>query len=236
MVRTLRAIPSISIRLLVFDLDGTLIDSCADLCASVNATLQHFGRQPLSETVIASYIGNGASILLSRALGESAEPSLLDAALSYFLGYYGEHKLDRTSVYPGVFEALNALRTDARGNTRAMSVLTNKPVGASQGICDALGLSPYFFRIYGGNSFAAKKPDPEGINTVIREAGVTARETVMIGDSDVDISTARNAGAWSIGCSYGLAPSGLASAQPDCMVDSAYELPFALCEEAAEFA
>jgi phosphoglycolate phosphatase len=228
MVRTLRAIPSSSIRLLVFDLDGTLIDSSADLCASVNATLRHFGRQSLSESVITSYVGSGAPLLLSRAFGEATAASLLDAALTYFLEYYGAHKLDQTSVYPGVFEALNALTTDENGSERAMYVLTNKPVGASQGICDALGLSPYFSGVYGGNSFETKKPDPQGLNQIIREAGVAAQETVMVGDSGIDISTARNAGAWSIGCSYGLDPKGLAITQPDSTVDSASELPLVL--------
>ena len=228
MIKTFRSIPSSSIRLVVFDLDGTLIDSGADLFASINAMLLHFGRQPLPDPVIASYIGDGAPMLVSRSLGEPDQSSFVDSALAYFLGYYNEHKLDRTQVYPGVFDALNTLRLGAQGAERPMAVLTNKPVRASQGICDALGLSPYFFRIYGGNSFATKKPDPEGLSTLMSEAGVAAQETLMIGDSDVDILTARNAGVWSIGCSFGLAPDSLSAAEPDCIVDSAEEWPAAL--------
>jgi phosphoglycolate phosphatase len=109
-----------------------------------------------------------------------------------------------------------------------MAMLTNKPIGPSLAICEALGLSPYFFRIYGGNSFPTKKPDPEGLLALMREAEVTAEETLMIGDSDVDIMTARNAGVWSMGCSFGLSPHTLAAVPPDCLVDSPAEWPLAL--------
>jgi phosphoglycolate phosphatase len=230
MVRIFRAIPFRSIRLLVFDLDGTLIDSGEDLCASVNAMLCHFERAPLADSIVAGYIGDGAPLLVRRALDHPADEKLIDAAVAFFLDYYREHKLDHTHVYRGVFEALDRLRFSADGTARSMAVLTNKPVGASRAICDALGLSPYFFRIYGGNSFPTKKPDPEGLNVLIKEAGVSAQETVMIGDSPVDILAARNAGVWSVGCSYGLAPQTLTAAQPDCLIDAASEWPLALSE------
>ncbi len=230
MFRIFRPIPAASLRLLVFDLDGTLIDSGADLCASVNAMLQHFGRPPLAETVISTYIGDGAAKLVSRSLGEPTDAGFLDSALAFFLDYYREHKLDQTYVYPGVFASLDSLRFEPGGAARSMAVLTNKPIGPSDAICDALGLSPYFFRIYGGNSFASKKPDPEGLLALIKEAGVRPQETLMIGDSDVDIRTARNAGVWSMGCSYGLAPHTLVTTPPDSLVDSPAEWPMALAE------
>jgi phosphoglycolate phosphatase len=236
MFRTFRPIPAASLRLLVFDLDGTLIDSGADLCASVNAMLQHFDRPPLADTVISTYIGDGAARLVSRSLGEPTDPEFLDSALAYFLDYYREHKLDQTYVYPGVFASLDSLRFEPGGAARSMAVLTNKPIGASQAICDALGLSPYFFRIYGGNSFASKKPDPEGLLALLKEAGVSAQETLMIGDSDVDILTARNAGVWSMGCSYGLAPHTLVAVPPDCVVESPADWPLALAGEGEELA
>jgi phosphoglycolate phosphatase len=236
MFRTFRPIPAASLRLLVFDLDGTLIDSGADLCASVNAMLQHFDRPPLADTVISTYIGDGAARLVSRSLGEPTDPEFLDSALAYFLDYYREHKLDQTYVYPGVFASLDSLRFEPGGAARSMAVLTNKPIGASQAICDALGLSPYFFRIYGGNSFATKKPDPEGLLALLKEAGVSAQETLMIGDSDVDILTARNAGVWSMGCSYGLAPHTLVAVPPDCVVESPADWPLALAGEGEELA
>jgi phosphoglycolate phosphatase len=205
-----------------------LIDSGADLCASVNAMLHHFGRPPLPQAVISTYIGDGAARLVGRSLGEPEDPALLDSALTYFLDYYREHKLDHTYVYPGVFAALDSLRFEPGGAPRAMACLTNKPIGPSLAICEALGLSPYFFRTYGGNSFVTKKPDPEGLVALMREAGVTAQETLMIGDSDVDILTARNAGAWSMGCSYGLSPHTLEIVPPDCLVESPAEWPLAL--------
>ncbi len=231
MYRTFRPIPAGSLRLLVFDLDGTLIDSGADLCASVNAMLRHFGRPALPEKVIATYIGDGVVRLVGRALGEPGDTALLESAVTYFLDYYREHKLDQTYVYPGVFASLDSLRFEPGGSARSMAVLTNKPIGPSQAICDALGLTPYFFRIYGGNSFATKKPDPEGLRALMHEAGVTPEETLMIGDSDVDVLTARNAGAWSLGCSFGLAPHTLLSTPPDCLVDAPADWPLALAGE-----
>jgi phosphoglycolate phosphatase len=218
MLKIYRPIPVGLLRLLVFDLDGTLIDSGADLCASVNAMLHHFGRAPLPQDVISTYIGDGAARLVGRSLDEPEDPAFLEGALTYFLDYYREHKLDHTYVYPGVFPSLDSLRPQLAG--RSMAVLTNKPIGPSLAICEALGLSPYFFRILGGNSFATKKPDPEGLLALIQEAGVTPEETLMIGDSDVDIRTAKNAGAWSMGCTYGLSPHTLETVPPDYLVDS----------------
>jgi phosphoglycolate phosphatase len=218
MLKMIRPIPTESLRLLVFDLDGTLIDSGDDLCASVNAMLHHFGRPALPQAVISTYIGDGAAKLVSRSLGEPPEAPFLDEAITFFLDYYREHKLDRTYVYSGVFPSLDSLREQAPN--RSMAVLTNKPIVPSVAICQGLGLSPYFFQIYGGNSFVTKKPDPEGLLALMEEAGAKPEETLMIGDSHVDILTAKNAGAWSMGCTYGLSPQTLAAVPPDCLVES----------------
>jgi phosphoglycolate phosphatase len=215
MLQTLLPIPADKIRLIVFDLDGTLIDSRKDLANSINAMLTEFHRDPLPEEIIAEYIGDGAGMLVRRALGDPEDETLVESALTSFLNYYRKHKLDYTYVYDGVFEALDALKSG-----RTLAVLTNKPIGPAQAICDALGLSPYFFRIYGGNSFATKKPDPEGLTTLIREAAVSPNETVMIGDSDVDILTARRGKTWAIGCRYGLSSHTVESIPSDCLVDS----------------
>jgi phosphoglycolate phosphatase len=220
MVQILQPIPSHNIRLIVFDLDGTLIDSRKDLANSINAMLVEFDRQPLPEEIIAEYIGDGAGMLVRRALGDPADEPFVERALTSFLNYYREHKLDYTYVYGGVFEALDALRIAPDSTPRKMAVLSNKPVGPSQAICDALKLSTHFFRIYGGNSFSTKKPDPEGLTTLIREAGVLPDETVMIGDSDVDILTARRAKTWAIGCRYGLSSHTVESIPSDCLADS----------------
>ncbi|HZB88780.1 MAG TPA: HAD-IA family hydrolase [Terracidiphilus sp.] len=227
MIRVFRPIPVESLKLLVFDLDGTLIDSAQDLCNSVNATLEHCHRPALPDAQIAGFIGNGARMLVERALaaddGVEPDAALIDKAFGFFLDYYREHKLDYTYAYDGVAEALAALRTvhDQPGMpARAMAVLTNKPVRPAQAICAALGLAPHFLNIYGGNSFVTKKPDPAGLLALMREADARPEETVMIGDSEVDLMTARNAGAWSIGCTFGLAPGSLEAIPPDVLVDS----------------
>jgi phosphoglycolate phosphatase len=222
---------SVSPRLIVFDLDGTLIDSRQDLCNSVNATLKHVGKQELPEDVIASYIGDGASMLVRRALGDPEgdvnDEESVNVALTFFLDYYREHKLDFTYVYPGVMESIRAIRA-ARPET-LMAVLTNKPVHPSRDICDHFGLSEFFFRNYGGNSFHTKKPDPLGLKTLMEEASrlagstISAKETLMVGDTEVDVLTARAVGAWSLGCSFGLAPHRLEAAKPDFTVDTAAE-------------
>jgi phosphoglycolate phosphatase len=222
MIERLRPLPSAaSVRLIAFDLDGTLIDSRADLVASVNATLAHLGRHPLPDAVIASYIGDGVHMLVRRALGDPEHEEIVTDAVSFFLTYYRVHKLDHTYVYEGVLDALAAIAR-ALPDT-SIAVLTNKPVRPSEEICAALRLAPHCFRIYGGNSFETKKPDPLGLETLMREAGATPEQTLMIGDSDVDVLTARNAGASVIGCRFGLAPHSLADAPPDCLVDSPSE-------------
>jgi len=235
MIRILRPVPVDRLKLLVFDLDGTLIDSAQDLCNSVNATLEKFNRPHLSDELIAAYIGNGALTLVRRAFAadDGVEPGedLLAEAYKYFLDYYREHKLDYTYAYEGVLEALDALHKvhDQFGVApRSMAVLTNKPVRPAQAICEALGLAPYFLSIYGGNSFATKKPDPEGLLALMKEADATPEETVMIGDSQVDVQTARNAGAWCIGCTFGLAPGSLELIPPDILVDSPVDWTAAL--------
>jgi phosphoglycolate phosphatase len=228
MLHVLNPIPAESIRLIVFDLDGTLINSQRDLTNSINAMLIQLDRQPLPEEIIATYIGDGAGMLVRRALGDPDDDALVEDALERFLSYYREHKLDYTYVYPGVIESLDAVRTMPDGTPRSLAVLTNKPIVPSQAICDALGLSSHFFRIYGGNSFSTKKPDPEGLKTLIREAGVRPEETLMIGDSDVDILTARRAGAWVIGCRFGLSSHTVESIPSDCLVDAPSEWVTAL--------
>jgi phosphoglycolate phosphatase len=236
-------------RLLVFDLDGTLINSSLDLCNSVNAALQHVGKPLLPDSVIASYIGDGAAMLVRRALGDpddldslsplpASDDDLFHRTFDFFLTYYRAHKLDNTQLYPGVLTSLEILRS--RHPYLLMAVLTNKPVIPSREICLALGIGPFFFQNYGGNSFPTKKPDPTGLLTLIAEANsilkaqdylhpvVVPQEVVMIGDSDVDVLTARHCGARSLGCAFGLAPAALAAAEPDATVEHASGWPDAL--------
>jgi phosphoglycolate phosphatase len=211
--------------LVVFDLDGTLIDSQIDLGNSVNAMLDHLGRPSLPQQVIAGYIGDGAAMLVRRALcdpeGDVHDEEYVHAALAYFLDYYRLHKLDFTYLYPGVLDALEAIR--AAWPTLPIAVLTNKPVRPSRDICEHFGLDRFLFQNYGGNSFHTKKPDPTGLLQLIGEAGAMRQSTVLIGDSDVDVLTAKNCGARSIGCLFGLAPDRLRKAEPELLVNSPAE-------------
>ncbi len=225
MIRTRRAFDPHSIQLVIFDLDGTLIDSRLDLVHSVNAALRHIGRPELPEDVIASYVGDGAPILIQRALGaEAADDALVRKGLEFFLSYYREHKLDHTTVYPGIPKALAAIRSSANGVPRKLAVLTNKPVNPSRAIVDALGLGQFFSQVYGGNSFITKKPDPEGARKLVEESGVMPEQAAIVGDSHVDVRTGRNAGLWTIGVAYGFATQTLEIEAPDILVDSAQEL------------
>ena len=185
------------VRALIFDLDGTLIDSKLDLIHSVNAMLAEMKRPQLAAETISGYIGHGAPQLVARALGGTATEEELNHALKFFLGYYEEHKMDNTCAYPGVPETLAQL------TQLPMAVLTNKPVRISVRILNSLGLAKYFRVIYGGNSFESKKPDPFGANKILQELGVAAREALLIGDSEVDIQTARNAGTQAAAVNYG---------------------------------
>jgi phosphoglycolate phosphatase len=228
MLEIVNPIAAAAIRLIVFDLDGTLIDSRRDLATAVNAMLHQMERPALPENVISEYVGDGAGMLVRRALGDPEDERLVEDGLERFLVCYRAHMLDHTYVYDGVFAALGALRQMSDGGERKFAVLTNKPVRPAQRICEALGLRKYFFEIYGGNSFATKKPDPEGLHALMREAGVRPGETLMVGDSVVDVLTARNAGTAVIGCRFGLSSHTLETVTSDCLVDAPSEWATAL--------
>jgi phosphoglycolate phosphatase len=223
MIRRNRPISLEKIRLLIFDLDGTLVDSRLDLVNSINAMLRHLGKPLLPEEVIASYVGDGAPMLVRRSLGDPDDESYVQSALEFFLLYYREHKLDHTYVYPGVKEALDTIRSSRNGDM-SMCVLSNKPVVPSRAIVDALGLGQYFFQVYGGNSFHTKKPDPAGAQALLQEAGCRPEEALIVGDSHVDVLTARNAGTYCLGVSYGFAPHTFVEAPPDVLVESPEEI------------
>ena len=235
-----RAIPAAKLKLLIFDLDGTLVDSRLDLANSVNAMLKNYNRPELPCDVIASYVGDGAPMLVRRALGDPDDEHYFAEALNYFLSWYREHKLDNTYVYAGVMDALRTLRFSRNGpnpdlssnpdaaRERTFAILSNKPVNPTRQIVQALGLAEFFHQVYGGNSFPTKKPDPLGVRTLLEETGVAAEDAIIIGDSDIDILTGRNAGIWTCGVSYGFAPHTLETAVPDVLVATPNELLAAL--------
>jgi phosphoglycolate phosphatase len=206
--------------LVIFDLDGTLVDSKVDLVHSVNAARGLMDLPPISDQLVSSYVGNGAPVLMRRALGPEASEADVQRGLEFFLKYYRAHMLDNTRLYPGVKDALDRLREAGA----KMAVLTNKPVRFSRSIVEGLGLKQHFFQVYGGNSFEQKKPDPIGIETLLRESGLARERTIMVGDSGVDIQTARNAKVQACGVSYGFQPESFVEYPPDFVVDDMGEL------------
>jgi len=210
--------------LLIFDLDGTLIDSARDLEIATNSTLLHFGMGPLDAKVIQSYVGNGAEKLVQRALGWHASEELVASALEYFVKYYRAHSLANTQLYPGVKKLITNLA--AEGHT--LAVLTNKPLKISTDILAGLGLGGHFSKIYGGDSFALKKPDPVGIITLMKETANRTEDTWMVGDSGVDVQTARNAKVRVCGVAWGFQPESFKLHPPDLMVRQPCELLKAL--------
>lgn len=211
-----------SMQLVIFDLDGTLIDSRLDLIHSVNAMLRHFNRPELPGEVVASYVGDGAPMLVRRALGDPDDEKFFKNALEFFLAYYREHKLDHTVVYEGIPEALKQIQSNGTG--RKMAVLSNKPARPSRAILKAFGLAPLFVRIYGGDSFETKKPDPLGVRTLLKETEIAPENTLIVGDSSIDVLTGCNAGIATCGVTYGFAPHTLCEVPPNVILDSPAEL------------
>lgn len=217
------------VRALFFDLDGTLIDSKLDLALSVNAALQHLGRRALPHEMIFGFVGQGAPVLIQRSLSAAPDgsalpeprPAEIDQGLLYFLHYYKEHMLDHTVLYPGVQEGLQQLS----GQGHAMAVLTNKPERISKMILQGLGVHGHFRYVYGGNTFERKKPDPMGVHILLRGFQMEAAQAMMVGDSEIDVLTARNSGIWCCGVTYGLGSHLLGEYPPDLLLDSLADLP-----------
>ena len=204
--------------LIIFDLDGTLIDSKLDLANSVNFTRQQMGLSVLEHRLIFGYIGDGATMLIRRAMGEGLSEVEVQRALEIFLANYREHLLDNTTLYPGVAEALDELRH------LKLAVLTNKPLKPTQAILQGLQIQNQFAVVYGGNSFEQKKPHPVGIEQILADTGAVRERTLMVGDSYIDIQTGRNAAVATCGVTYGLASDTLHEPKPDFLINDLREL------------
>lgn len=202
----------------VFDLDGTLIDSKMDLVNSVNGMLRETGRAELPADLVSSYVGHGAPQLISSALGPQASEDQQAEALAIFMKQYGQRKLQETRAYPGVLEGLRGLAG------YPLAVLSNKPTNLSREILEGLGMTRYFRTVYGGDSFEQKKPHPSGALAILKELELRPEEAAMVGDSDVDVETARNAGMLSVAVNYGFGKHDRERWPSDVYVDSLTEL------------
>jgi len=193
----------------LFDLDGTLIDSKVDLANSVNHALGAFGLSALPHALIYSYVGDGATMLIRRAVGEEGS-GILPAVLESFLAHYRQHLLDTTVPYPGVAESLREW-----AGTYQMAILTNKPLDMTRAILSGLSLERYFVDVVGGDSLDSKKPHPDGLLHIMRTRRALPGETLMVGDSRNDVLAGRKAGVRTCGVTYGLGIDGFASFPPD---------------------
>lgn len=200
-------------RLVVFDLDGTLIDSIGDIASSANQSLvEAYGESArLSPEVVRGFVGHGARQLIERCVGAAQKPAA-DVARVFerFLTIYGSRLTETTRLYPGMSEALDRIESSSR-----LAVLTNKPGAMSRTIVRDLGLAARFIAVVGGDDLPSKKPDPEGLLKIAAEAGVRPEETALVGDSGVDVQTARRAGARSIGVLWGYDREGVIREKPD---------------------
>ena len=189
------------IRLLIYDLDGTLIDSGKDIANCVNRALKELGLSELPEQRINFFVGKGARNLLENVLPEvlNEKPSeqFVDQTLKLYRNYYRKHLLDETKLFPFVKEVLKHFES------KKQAVITNKSEDFSRQILAGLGVESYFFRIVGGEQAFPKKPSPEAVFDIMKSAPALAHETVLIGDSDVDIQTGKNAGIKTIAVTYG---------------------------------
>lgn len=185
--------------LIVFDLDGTLIDSRRDLADSANQLIQELGGRPLPEEAIGLMVGEGAAVLVRRALA-AAGIEATSGALPRFLQIYDGRLLEHTRVYDGVPDAVRAARTHAR-----VAVLTNKPARASERILSGLGMRDLFDEVVAGDGPLPRKPDPASLIALMQRAGATPAATLLVGDSAIDHETAKRAGvrcclaAWGFG-------------------------------------
>lgn len=207
-------------RLIVYDLDGTLVDTLEDITASANRMLEHLGLPPIPASEVRGYVGRGIRELVQRCLGTEDEGGL-ERGLRLYREHYGRHLLDRSRLYPGARETLERFQRLGR----AQAVITNKPDPYSTQILTGLGVAGCFTAIIAGDGAYPKKPDPSSLHALMKQQGAAAGETVFIGDSPVDIETGRRAGVATVAVTHGLADvHELAQAAPDATVAGFTEL------------
>lgn len=217
-------------RAVVFDLDGTLIDSRGDIAESANHMLVEAGRERLSEGVISSFVGDGARLLVARSLGLEVDSPEVGPHLEVFLRYYEAHPVVRTKVYPGVQELFSTLAS------LPLALCTNKPRRTTDPVLRALGWQDSFRVVVAGGDTKEKKPHPEPLERIARELGLRPDELVMVGDGPQDIGAGRAVGALTVGVRGGiLEEARLLASEPDVLLDSLEQLPAALRARGVEF-
>lgn len=199
----------------IFDLDGTLVDTRADLASAVNHVRGRFGLAPLDPTTLYRYVGNGARALIERAMGAEVE-SHWQEAIDLFLQHYREHLLDDSRLYPGMDDLLSGLA--AAGI--AVSVLTNKPEGLARSILQGLDVLGGLVDVVGGDRLPVRKPDPAGAHELLRQTGTDPVRAVLVGDSPVDAATAAASGVRFCGVTWGFLPEALLAEQPAVVHDA----------------
>lgn len=180
----------------------------------MNAMREHLGLAPIDPNLIYSFVGNGVRVLVERALGPDAQPERIDQGYRFFLAHYRDHALDNTKLYDGIRELLAALKQ------HRLAILTNKPTAIALEIVGSLQIADYFVKIYGGDSLPDKKPSPVGLLALMEEFKASPEQTLMVGDSSVDVQTARNASVKSCGVKWGFQPELLLASHPDVLVDT----------------
>ena len=199
-------------RLILYDLDGTLVDTLEDLTVAANHMLRMLQAPPVSSQEVGRAVGRGVHELVRSCL-KSDDPKRLAYGVDVFRAYYARHLLDRSQLYPGAQEALEHFKD------RHQAVITNKPEPFSREILERLGVAGYFVEVIGGDANVPKKPDPAAVLALMQRHGVVPAETLLIGDSPIDVETGRNAGVMVVGVAHGLTDEpALAAARPDALV------------------
>ncbi len=207
------------VKLVIFDLDGTLVDSLEDITVSLNHSLEPYGFEPLTREKVKGLIGGGISVVMGKILGKD-KARLGREVTERFLRFYHEHIVDNTKVYPGVVETLERLKNEGC----RLSVVSNKRAALSKRVLDELGLSRYFDKVIGSDSVGEKKPSPVPVLHLLSTFGVEPGEAVMVGDSELDIEAGRRAGVSTIAVTYGYRGADVL-ADADYIIDDVREIP-----------
>jgi len=206
----------IDAKLIIFDLDGTLIDSKEDIATALNQTLKAVSIPELPLSVIYSHVGNGVRELLKDSVREADNGVDFSEAVKHFRKIYPKRLLDTTVMFDGVKEQLDHFFS----KNKVMAVASNKPAEYVNPVIDGLGMRKYFAEVFGGNSLKTKKPEPEMINTILKNTGIIKEDAVFIGDSAVDIEAGKNSSIKTIGCTYGFrSKEEIIKSMPDIVIE-----------------